>query len=492
MNFKIENKYLDITNYPSVERYLESMASKGWLICKIIIGNIFIFKKIEPQGLDFSISPYEIETAFTRKSKEELDEFKDVTQSVGWKYCTKSYNLHVYYKERNVEALDIHTDEEEEFKLLESLGKTQLRGYYILILFLLLISWFNLGGMFSSVYAMKDGLGQIIIPLLPTGLILSITHLIYIKKFLKGNRENIKLGQDIEYSNSKFYIMRVTFAIIFVILIVVILQVLYVSIILKNKIVAFALIPFTGVIIGQLYRMFVKPSKYSKVFKIVAFGITIFVAVMISSWVGILGIGNLSDSGGSSSTLDRDKYKVLLARDFIEVSEDDKGTLLQNTSLLLPRSYEYISRGSYTDDINFLETEYSKALTNNIAHELVNRYKEEAVRSMGGSYYPDLEYSYQTGKIEEILLVRGLTMSDFDELKEKDLKYAIDESTKRMKENTLTKADHMLWNVDEAYFLTYDKEAIVLRKGKQVIFLRGIDLNDPEVVTIAKTKLNLF
>ena len=136
MNFKIENKYLDITNYPSVARYLESMAGKGWLIHKVFAGNIFVFKKIKPQKLDFSISPYEIETTFTRKSKKEMDEFKDITQSIGWNYCAKSYNLHIYYKAKNLELLAIHTDEEEEFKLLESLGKTQVRGYYFLIPFL--------------------------------------------------------------------------------------------------------------------------------------------------------------------------------------------------------------------------------------------------------------------------------------------------------------------------------------------------------------------
>ena len=67
MNFRIENNFLDITNYPSIERHLEKMASKGWLINKIIQGNIFIYKKIIPQRLEFSITPYEIETLFTKK-----------------------------------------------------------------------------------------------------------------------------------------------------------------------------------------------------------------------------------------------------------------------------------------------------------------------------------------------------------------------------------------------------------------------------------------
>ena len=100
MNFKIENNFLDIINYPSIERHLQDMARKGWLISKIILGSLFIYKRIEPEELDFSITPYEVETVFTRKTKEELEEFNSVCKSVGWNYATKSYDLHIYFKEK--------------------------------------------------------------------------------------------------------------------------------------------------------------------------------------------------------------------------------------------------------------------------------------------------------------------------------------------------------------------------------------------------------
>lgn len=100
MNFKIEINYLNITNYPAIERHFEKMASRGWLINKIIIGSLFIYKKIEPRELDFSISPYEIETTFTRKSKEEIEDFQTVSQAVGWNYATRSYDFHIYFKEK--------------------------------------------------------------------------------------------------------------------------------------------------------------------------------------------------------------------------------------------------------------------------------------------------------------------------------------------------------------------------------------------------------
>lgn len=141
MNFKIENNFLNISNYPSIERHLEKMAEKGWLIDKIILGSIFIYRRIGPEELDFSISPYEIETTFTRKSKEELEEFQSVCKAVGWNYAAGSFNLHIYFKKRGSEALAIQTDEEEEFRTLAAMGRRQLKGYYIQIPFLLFIPW---------------------------------------------------------------------------------------------------------------------------------------------------------------------------------------------------------------------------------------------------------------------------------------------------------------------------------------------------------------
>ena len=215
MSFKIENNFLDITNYPSIERHLEEMASKGWLIKKIILGNIFIYKRIKPEILDFSITPYEIETAFTKKSKGELEEFNSVCKSVGWNYATKSYDLHIYFKEHESEAMDIQTDDEEEFKTLEFIGKKYIKSCYIQIPFLLFIFWITLGRLFSSVTAMKDGITQITAPLVTVGIVLVIINLINIKRFLKTNKKNMELRKSIEYSNSKFYFNRIFFALVY-------------------------------------------------------------------------------------------------------------------------------------------------------------------------------------------------------------------------------------------------------------------------------------
>nr|WP_300001806.1 hypothetical protein [Tissierella sp.] len=68
MAYKIEINTLDITNYPDRAKHFEAMAAKGWLVHKCVMENWFIYKKIKPEKLDFSITPYEVEESFTKKS----------------------------------------------------------------------------------------------------------------------------------------------------------------------------------------------------------------------------------------------------------------------------------------------------------------------------------------------------------------------------------------------------------------------------------------
>ena len=485
MNFKITIRYLNIINYPYLEKYLEDMASKGWLLDKIILGSVFIFKKTEPRELEFSISPYEVETIFTRKTKQELEEFETVCEAVGWNYCTKSGDLFIYFKEKGSDALDIHTDEEEEFKLLETIGKKQIKNFYFQVFFLIIIMFLNLSNI-DNIFFMKTGLLQIIYPFIPMALVLSIVDRIHMGHFLKVNRENIELGREIEYSDSKFYFTRLFFTIFFLSLFLLFIYVFYTSIFLKNKIIFRAFLPvIIAFIIGQLYRIFVKPSRYSKEDKKKVLFIVMVVAAILSITIGILNTNNLIDQ---VNIPDRDKYKVLLNDDFSEKTLDNEGTLLENTSILIPRSYEYISRSSIGNGIELLKTDYSKALTKSIAHKLVNLYKDEAKNSIESIYYDELEYRYEEDEYSPYM---RLTREEFDELKEKDLKFAIDESIKIITERNITKADNILWNVDEAYFLRDDKTKIILRKGKEVFVLSGKNFDDNEVVKITKEKLVL-
>lgn len=489
MNFKIENNFLDITNYPSIERHLQDMARKGWLISKIILGSLFIYKRIEPEELDFSITPYEVETAFTRKTKEELEEFNSVCKSVGWNYATKSYDLHIYFKEKGSEALDIQTDDEEEFKTLEFIGKKYMKGHYILIPILLFNSWILLGGLSNNIYSMKDGFTQIVAPFLPLAVMLSIVNIVNIKRFLKLNRKNVDTGKSIEYSDSKFYFYRITFFLSFIMIFFLIIFMLYASIVLKNKFILIGLIPtIIGGTIGICYRVFVKPSKIELKYKKIGLVGIFFGAAIISIFIfgGII-ISMVNKDNHIDNSI-KDGYLILSVNDFDKDALEESGDLMQQASILIPKSYEYYSYGKKYEAIR---TEYSKALTEDIAKNLVNRYIKQAANASLGRYGERLEFYFNEGIYDDYLSRVGFKREDFDNLKGKDIKEAVKSAQEIIKQRAIVEDKENLWNLDEVHFLDYNKMEIVLRKGKEVFYLEGKDFSDRKIIKIAKDNLRL-
>ena len=433
-----------------------------------------------------------METTFTKKSKEELKEFESVCESVGWNYCATSYNLHIYFRKKGSESLQIHTDMEEEFSILKSIGKRRVITYFFLSVSLVILCWFNVGRM-GSVYFMKNGFSQLGVIILPVGLILTIMDWIHLERFLDKNEDNMELGKAIEYSDSKFYIHRISFIIVSIVVLLLVIHTFYLFIYLKNKIMAVVLIPLAmGLIIGGLYRKFVKPIRAATIYKVILFGITMFVAIWLQNSIRIFELFNIESAMGNNHDLNGDEYRILLIEDFDEDISSSEDTMMNDASILVPRSYEHFSTNQVGDEIEYIETAYSRALTENIAIKLFNRYISEARKNIGNRLYPYLSDYYERGyATEEDLYPMGLTMDDFDELKGRDIKPAMEESIKRMKRRSTFEGDNVLWDVDEAYFLRYDRTEIVLRKGKEVFFLSGKDFSDNENIKISKKKLKL-
>lgn len=493
MNFKIESNYLHITNYPNIEKHFEEMAAKGWLINKIISSNIFIYRKIKPEALDFSISPYEVETEYSRKTKSELEEFKSVCESVGWNYATKSFNLHVYYKEKGSEALDIQTDEEEEFRSLETMGKRYSRGLYIQIPLFLFLSWSIMRQLFTGVDGMKDALPQLLSLLMPITILTLVVEAYNTSRFLKTNRNNIELGESIEYSRSKFYLNRLAFIATYILLFVFLLYMIYGIIFLNNKTLLLGIVPISiALIIGLLYRIVIKPSRMSQKSKKKSFVLTLVLSTIIPIILFVFVFINLLNGLNDGAMPNIEGYRVLSVNDFENSRVAEDGELRRQASILVPTSYNYYSHSNQI--YASIRTEYSKALTENLAKTLVNRYKKQAEKRVERERQA-IEISFKEDIYYESLFKGKAKMSqeEFDSLKAQDIKYAVTTTIDKIKERAITKDSGNLWNVDEAYFLNYYKTEMVLRYGKEVFYIDATDkdFSDPEIIKIVKERLGL-
>ena len=198
-----------------------------------------------------------------------------------------------------------------------------------------------------------------------------------------------------------------------------------------------------------------------------------------------MNIGN-EINGGNKPNIDG--YKVLSIKDFEEKTMEYEGNLMESSSILIPRSYEYYSYGKKKGSII---TEYSKALTEGLAKNLVDRYIRQAKSAALGRYSQEMEFYLEEGIYDEYLLTGGITKEDFHELKKMDKKDANKAFLKLIKERAIREDKENLWNLDEVYFLSYDKMEIVIRKGKEVFYLDGQDFSNVEIMSIVTDKLDL-
>ena len=489
MNFKIEINYLNIDNYPSFEKHLEEMASKGWLINKIFLGFFFLYKKADPKELDFSISPYEIETMLTRKAKTDLEEFHEVSKNVGWEYATKTYDLHIYFKPKDSIAVPLHTDEEEEFNTAEIIIKKHLKSHYFLLVLLIILAWFNISRLVTTVDTMKDGFLQITVLLLPFGILDTMFHIFDLTKFLKRNRKNIENGDSLEFSDSQRRIYKFIYRAFFILFICLILFSLYSIFVLKNFIILVALLPIIlGYSLGFLFRRFVKPIRKGKAFKLAGFFVMLILAFVLGEYI-------ISDSDfdfltDNNENLLQSDYRVLSYDIFSDSQEEEQNDLTRNASLFIPKSYDYVSLARN----KHLATEYSDALNESIAESLVDRYIQQGKSRAQGRFSYVIEMAFVEGYYDSYLSRSGFSKEEYNSLyndmAEEDFEVVMDKVSEMVVNKAITK-DEDLWDLDEVYFLNYEKNEIVIRDGTVVFYLDGLDFSDPSVISKAKERLNL-
>src|SRR5699024_9042680 len=110
--------------------------------------------------------------------------------------------------------------------------------------------------------------------------------------------------------------------------------------------------------------------------------------------------------------------------------------------------------------------------------------------SLIGNYSLEIEQSFIEKSYNSYLANGGFTEEDYNRLRNEKADDAIDQAQEILFKKSITK-DVNLWNVDDAYFLNYEKDEVVLRDGKEVFYLSGLDFSDPTIVNAAKTQLDL-
>ena len=119
-------------DHTGIERHLERMAEKGWMLEKVE-NNIWHYRRIRPKKLTFFVTYFPRASEFDPEPGEEQKIFFDFCEHTGWKLAAVSAQQQIFYNE-SPDPVPIATDPQVELETVRrSARKSFLPGLWVLL-----------------------------------------------------------------------------------------------------------------------------------------------------------------------------------------------------------------------------------------------------------------------------------------------------------------------------------------------------------------------
>lgn len=196
--YKRRIELFSLYDHTNIEKHLEKMAAKGWMIDTI--GSTFWrYKKIEPQKLHFSVVYYPKDVKEGAIISDDRQNFIDLCSSGGWNYVMNSGKLHIFSTDdENTPPID--TDAQIQIECIHKFAKNEIvYGYLFLIIACIFFSGFIIYELWKEpVNTLKDATP--IFWLTPVTLLFSVFNVISYLNWYKKAKSAAENG---EFTNTK-------------------------------------------------------------------------------------------------------------------------------------------------------------------------------------------------------------------------------------------------------------------------------------------------
>ena len=119
-------------DHTGIERHLERMAEKGWMLEKVE-NNIWHYRRIKPEKLTFFVTYFPRASELDPEPGEEQKIFFDFCEHTGWKLAAVSAQQQIFYNE-SPDPVPIATDPQVELETVRrSARKSFLLGIWVLL-----------------------------------------------------------------------------------------------------------------------------------------------------------------------------------------------------------------------------------------------------------------------------------------------------------------------------------------------------------------------
>lgn len=451
-----------ITEYRTLEKYFQNQALKGWMLSKIN-SNSCIFKKINPRELTFSVNLFYPLTPFDYPDYDEEKYYRELCQESGWEFCTSNQMYQIFYKEKDTDAIPIHTDSKEEYRIIKNTYiKTQLivTIMYIVAIIMGLNNFFNFT--YSDLFSNLSLFNCIsLIFLLIVGLLIFLPSLIWLVR----NKINIINGRELTFISYKTrVILNWILWGFFALYLIGLVSAFDIGSSNLKFIVLMIFFTVVSIILGRYCANRIRTKKQSRQ-KNIRFVLIICIGVpLVFVSVITLNIMNIY-TGYRHNDAISDSVAVLKLSDFnTNSNKDGRIRTYKSSSVFVPIKidyYESLGRKAKENEVMSVETTYIECKNKRTADFIFNGYLDEEYEN----YNKRNEEYRKYGEIEKIIEI----------------------------DKYISEINNELWNVDIGYFLTDKKSEIILQHNNKIYILRGdIDFSRKEIIDICKEKLRII
>ncbi|GAA0085811.1 hypothetical protein UT300007_22500 [Clostridium sp. CTA-7] len=346
--------------YKSLEKYLESMALKGWRL-ESITGMLLKFKKSEFKVVKYSVDIMDSISFFDGKDSDKALGYREYCKEAGWEFVCEREKIQIYCSESEESRIDIHTDEGEKFNTIRKASLKYVCLNLITLISLLYIQYIiTIGDSDAHFLASTLVLGSLLIVMLFTihefiGLIRFIIFDIKGRNSLKRNK---KVSYDFEVG---VLVKRIIYKVELAIIIAMIIGFTITSDLWVIKLIIVMLL--LGILSNYIIN-FIKNKNYKNNKWIIIGAYTIITLVFFITISNIIFSSVLARTYRSNEKLNEDNY-ILSLRDFNDKDKDEEVFLGEEKSLLA--SYLYYSNSGEEIHLSYslFESKYQWAVRYN-------------------------------------------------------------------------------------------------------------------------------
>jgi hypothetical protein len=457
-------KFIEITEYKNLEKYLEKKAMQGLMLSEMKT-NTLVFEKTVPRELTFNVSLFYHTSPFEYPDEEKDEDYRELCEESGWKYCANNNVYQIFWKEKNDDIDLIHTDPNEEYKIVKKVFmKTNIMSMLLIFLYFT-IGMLNILRFDFEVILSNLTLFNLIWPFFLVVIWIVIYTLPVI--WMIRNKSNSAKGMELTYFTDmqiriKNIVMWSLFSIYFILFFI-----SFTEIGRSIYLLALTLIPiiFSAMVAIFCIKRF-KTKKRSKKQNIVFFSaLSIFTmiisigAVTLMMTTGAMSLGARFDK----NDVEPEEILVLELSDFNTYDEPERTRMYEKSSGFSPINFEYyesLGRKPENNEIVSVRTRYIECKDDDIAEYVFDGYMK---------------------KEQERIEKRILEYQEYGNEKEV-----------QEERNKINVISNDVWNVDRGFYLYNDNSKVIIQKGNIIYVLDSdVDFSKSEIIDIVKMKLEL-